>query len=120
MGEQVTFTPKQIESAIDNYVDPEYPDDEFEASEFWDEVLGWGTGKGVLTIDGQEVPFEAVETDTGGEGHGEYVYVVFKVGDQTFKKEGSYFSHYGTDWDGPLFEVEAATKTITVWKKVKR
>lgn len=110
----MSFTAKQVEDALRVaaeggngwYSDPfqglAYEDSDIESVE----------------INGVGYPVEVVETDPGGEGHGESVYVIVKVGDQTFKKEGYYASHYGTDWDGDFFEVES--REITVTKFVRK
>jgi hypothetical protein len=71
-----------------------------------------------VVVNGETYPLEVLEADTGGEGHGEYCFVVVKVGDQLFRKEGYYASHHGTDWDGTFEEVEAFEKTITDYRSV--
>ncbi len=60
----------------------------------------------------------------GGEGQGEERWFVFKVTDtegneRIFRKDGYYASHYGTDWDGDVTEVEQVKKMIDVWEAVK-
>lgn len=42
--------------------------------------------------------------DFGGEGQGDERWVVFSVGDQLFRVEGSYASWDGTTWDYPSLE----------------
>jgi hypothetical protein len=58
--------------------------------------------------------------DTGGEGHGENVYMVFRLvnaqGTHFFKKEGYYASHYGTDWDGPFSQVTPVERMVTFYE----
>ena len=71
-----------------------------------------------VEVDGVTYDVEVVESDTGGEGHGEYVYVVIKVGDELFRKEGYYASHYGTDWDGRFEKVEAYVEPVTKYRRV--
>lgn len=46
------------------------------------------------------------------------VYVVIQIGEQLFKKNGSYESHYGTRWNAPLVEVKAVERTVTLYEKV--
>lgn len=99
------FTASEVESALE-----EAYDDYIE----WDEFTETPEP---LTVDGRETTVSLVEEDLGGEGHGESVYVVLKVGDQLFRKSGYYASHYGTDWDGSFEEVEPQEKTITVYKR---
>lgn len=86
----------------------------------WSSVDSWssfGYSNGKVTIDGDEYEWEYVE-NIGGEGEGEYRAVVFRVGDQLFRKEGYYQSHYGSDWDGNLEEVEAFEKTVTDYRPI--
>lgn len=58
-----------------------------------------------MVIDGEPVDYEVVDT-TGGMDAGSNASVTFKIGDQYFRKEGYYASHYGYDWDGPFMEVK--------------
>lgn len=103
----MSLTPAQVELALNN---------QSEYGLSWSEI-SWGDGPDVLIIDDVEYPFELVDTETGGEGHDHTsTYIVFNVGEQTFKQTGYYMSHYGNDWDGPLTEVVAVEKTITVWE----
>jgi hypothetical protein len=121
MGESMsTLSAKDVESAIEARFDYD-EENEDECLESWSE-LAWSLdhdSKETLVVNGETYPLSVVEEDTGGEGHGEYVYIIVKVGDQTFKKEGAYFSHYGTDWDGPFFEVNKVEKTVEVYERVK-
>lgn len=114
----MTYTLKQVKKAFDPIV---YTDDDGEEWEItWNEI-GWEDygDDAHLTIDGEKVPFEVIEADSGGEGHGEHCEIIVKVGEQYFRKIGAYFSHYGTDWDGPFEEVEAVEKMVTVWEAKK-
>lgn len=107
-----------VEAALDARFDGDIEDES--CLESWDEldwILRDGTRE-TLTVNGEKYDLELVEADTGGEGHGEYVFVVVKVGDQLFRKEGYYASHYGTDWDGDFEEVEAYEKTVTDYRAV--
>ncbi len=82
----------------------------------------WGTKKNhpdnrlVLDIDGEKVYAEYIGGKPPEEGGGERVYIIVKVGEQFFRKNGYYASHYGTDWDGSVDEVHPVTKTITVYE----
>lgn len=71
-----------------------------------------------VTVDGVDYPIEVVETDPGGEGHGASVHFIIKVGDEYFRKQGYYASHYGTDWDGAFEKVAEVEKTVKVWERV--
>ena len=86
------------------------------AVDYWGEVH-WGDVD-TLTIDGVDYPLEVVESHGGGEGDGSEVWVVFKVDGRLFRKSGYYASHYGTDWDGSLEEVEAFEKTVTDYRTI--
>jgi hypothetical protein len=46
------------------------------------------------------------------------VQCVFKVGDQTFRKTGTYYSHDGTHWTGDLTQVVEREKTVKFWDAV--
>ena len=63
-----------------------------------------------------EVPgfgkLELVE-NFGGEGMGDQMWVVFKVGDRMFRMNGYYDSWNGGEWDGSLEEVEAREVKVT-------
>lgn len=82
------FTAEEIEAALYSY-DPE-DDSEDDADESAIESLrdclesGYNYGDKPMTL----------------KLRGEDVWYVFKIGDQLFRKEGAYASHYGTDWDG--------------------
>ena len=45
-------------------------------------------------------------------------YVTFKVDNKTYQKTGYYQSHYGSEWDGPVFEVRPKQVTVTEWERV--
>jgi hypothetical protein len=121
------LTAKQVEEVIDNF------DDDFKATyeatnykkETYIDVLEEADGEFWYTLETSnwvEVEglgrLEFVEGYSGGEGGGSNVYSVFKIGDQYFKKTGYYASHYGTDWDGSIYEVVPQEKTITVYKSI--
>jgi hypothetical protein len=65
----------------------------------------------------KEIPgfgtLELVESDGGHEGDGEYMDVVFKVGERYFRQDGSYDSWNGGEWDGEVEEVEPRQITVT-------
>lgn len=79
---------------------------------------GWLDVGGKRLHIGSNVEVVDVVTETGGMDEGSAASVVFKVGDQLFKKDGYYQSHYGYDWDGDLYEVEAFEKTVTDYRTV--
>lgn len=103
------FTARQVEEAIDNHEELSWSEIAWE--DYDDEVK--------LSIDGEDVGFEIVMSDPGGEGHGENVSLVIKVGDQLFHKSGYYASHHGTDWDGVVSEVEAYEKVTVAYRTIK-
>lgn len=82
-----------------------------------EEIFG---GKDVsFTIDGIKV--EAVEFDTGGEGHGEDIYMVFKTTDadgvvQLWRKDGYYASYDGDNWDGDFRKVDAVERVVVFYE----
>lgn len=115
----MTFTAEDLGSAIDNNEDTvtgfsKYGDfynvylEEFWytlGSYEWVEIPGFGR-------------LEVVEYDGGGEGHGEYIFCVFKIGDRYFRKTGYYASFDGSNWDGALEEVKPFEKTVTDYRRV--
>jgi hypothetical protein len=97
------YTPAEIDTAVD---------------EQW-EALSDGYGPKTLTIRGEDVPVERLDGVPGREGGGEDIWVVIKVGDQLFRKDGYYGSGYGEDWDGgEPTEVRPVEKTVTVYESV--
>jgi hypothetical protein len=68
-----------------------------------------------IVLRGEPVKIEHV-AGAGGEGEGDSIWFVTKVGDQLFRKDGYYASHYGTDWDGDFREVQAVEKTVIVYE----
>lgn len=72
-----------------------------------------------FNIDGIKV--EAAEFDTGGEGHGEDIYMVFKTTDkdgvvQLWRKDGYYASYDGDNWDGDFREVKAVERVVVFYE----
>lgn len=75
------------------------------------------------TIDGvgeveMVVPPAPAEYDSYGETFSEQIFMVIKVGDRHFKKEGFRSSYGGTSWYGPCREVHPEPKTVTVYDYV--
>ena len=125
----MTYTVEQIRAAVEDNSDTNL--DEFKTNGrkvSWSNELvydypitDWyevGESDGRIVIDGEAVDYTVVESDLGGEGHGEHVFFVFRIGNQLFRKEGYYASHYGTDWDGPLDEVEVYEKTVMDYRPI--
>jgi hypothetical protein len=79
----------------------------------WD-FIGYGEDV-TLTLRGEEVPVEYIARH-GGMGEGDDIWVVFRLGTQLFKKSGYYASHYGTDWDGDLNEVNVVERMVTFYE----
>lgn len=88
------------------------------------EAMGgdWGDfddcGVQEITLRGETVEVHPVAS-YGGEGMGNDIWFVVRIGDQLFEKDGYYASHYGTDWDGDFYEVKPAQKTVTIYKRVR-
>lgn len=120
----MTLTAQQVQDAIENppvpitYTYVNYKGDtvtaELEPSEFYGDWYGENKTK-TLPIDGVEYPVEFVD-EFGGMDMGSTLWVVFKVGDQLFKKNGWYASHDGSYWDGSVDEVKPVQKTVTVFE----
>ena len=114
----MSFTLDELKNALENY-----ENENFDTSDFYHSV-GYAKAEATSKWDGpQEIPgiglAYGVET-FGGEGQGDDIWVVFKVigDDRLFRKRGYYASHYGTDWDGALEEVEAFEKVVTDYRPV--
>lgn len=98
------FTVGDIQEAIDN---------DFESD--WSEFL-------YLTEDDEGVLLESLglyakQADEGGESR---PWVVFQVGNQYFRMNGTHDSWEGTEWDGGLEEVEPYNKVVVDYRSVKR
>lgn len=126
------YTVKEVEKALLPYVgqsdwSEDLTEEEEEAASNAD---GWfelkyklkgqylGEGESQLThftIRGEQVPVEFV-ANFGGEGQGDDLWIVFKVGDQLFRKDGYYASYGESDYDGDLREVRAVVKAVTVYE----
>jgi hypothetical protein len=107
-GSRVTFTAAEVEAAAEAYYDEE-------GVQFWNEIR-YGDNVELTGIG----PAEHVDSH-GGEGEGDSAWVVFKVGDQLFRKDGYYASYDGFDWSvySGLTEVEAYEKTVIAYKEKK-
>lgn len=70
---------------------------------------------GTITLRDETVEVSEVAQE-GGMDEGSSIWFVVRIGDQLFRKDGYYASHYGTDWDGAFYEVKAAQKTVTVYE----
>jgi hypothetical protein len=100
------YTVKEIQEAFDaGWDDEKYG----HCSNEWKEF-------DCLILRGEKVPVVEVES-AGGMDMGTTAYVIFKVKDQFFQKDGWYQSHYGYEWDGQLYEVEPYEKTVTDYRK---
>ena len=83
--------------------------------EDWYEEGSW-KDRGTVEVDGLgtvEVwshDFGGIETNVS--------YLMFKVGDRIFRKEGLWVSHDGQYWDGSFSEVKAVQKVITDYEEV--
>lgn len=92
-----------------------------------DDDYSWGewhySGKDQVDVEG--LGKVSILEAEGGEGEGDSASIVFRIEDPEdgdvglFRKDGSYASHYGFDWDGDFYRVVAAEKTITVYDRVR-
>lgn len=114
----MTFTKQDVENALN--------DEQFESYSEWAKrwsIIDAGdwyelsSGKGRVTINDTEYEWESVK-HIGDEGQGEYAAVIFSIDGRLFRKEGYYASHYGTDWDGDLDEVEVYEKIVTDYRPI--
>ncbi|AXH49315.1 hypothetical protein HWB76_gp086 [Streptomyces phage Blueeyedbeauty] len=104
------ITVQQVKDAVE---------DTFEGyeSEFYGEIRY--AGKNGMELNGLGTAY-SVDYEGGGEGQGENMWVVFRIGDQLFRKYGYYSSWDGSDWDGDLEEVEPYEVTVVRYREVKR
>ncbi len=117
----MTYTAKDLKSAITaGWVDEEDPDYEAAGWDCLSESL-FECGEGAtVKLDGIGT-LTGIEERGGGEGDGEERWIIFKVTDaegneRVFRMNGSYYSHYGTEWAGRPEEVVATEKLVTVWE----
>lgn len=99
------YTVEEIEEAVND------SDGYSELTSSWNDPITLN-----LELRGEEVTAFQVGGKLPCEGGGEDVDVVFRVGDQLFKKWGAYYSHNGTDWDGDLREVHAVERLVTFYE----
>lgn len=59
-----------------------------------------------------------VSSEGGYEGGGDYMDVVFRIGDQLFRKQGFYSSYDFNEWDGDLEEVEEYQELVTKYRSI--
>lgn len=114
----MSYTAKEVEEKIEAYQESGDYDGDYSGGIYCDLKDGgyYAEGKSI------EVPglgtLEYVE-DYGGEGQGDDYWVVFKVGNQLFRKDGWYASYDGGELDGELYEVEAVQVQRTEYHKKK-
>jgi len=101
------FSAAQVEAAIEEEFDG-YPE------EFYGEV---GTDGYELTMLDGAVAY-GVAREGGYEGGGDYMDVVFRIGQQFFRKQGTHNSWDASYWDGTLEEVEPYQETVTKYRAV--
>jgi hypothetical protein len=118
MGRDLSITVEQFEAALENGVEYEWTTwkdekvtDTFDESSFWHE----GYDNSPLELPGVGTAVY-VDGEHGGEGSAEYIWQVWQIGDQYFRKTGYYVSYDGSNWDGSLEEVVPFEKTVTDWK----
>jgi len=92
---------------------------EGEVDSWYDVEEGFDYKNQSFVIDG--VKIEKAEFDTGGEGHGEDIYMVFKTTDadgnvQYWRKDGYYASYDGSNWDGDFREVRPVERVVTYYE----
>lgn len=95
-----------------SYHDPSY---EEERKLYWSKVEKHEE----QLLESENIVYEHLEQEGGGEGGSEYCYGVFKLNGKIYRAEWSYYSHYGYETDGiedTLREVKPVKKTITVYE----
>ena len=69
-----------------------------------------------IPLRGEKVKAIYIDGESGGEGSGESVWTIIRVGVQFFKKTGYYASYDGTHWDGDVTEVKRKQRTVTFYE----
>jgi ribosomal protein S3AE len=120
------FGKRNHERRQKNYSDkPWYSNSEFkpETELHWGDVDSheYSFAKYSLPVEFHGRLLELVESDTGGEGHGEDIHMVFKTTDvdgteQYWRKEGCYTSYDGSEWDGDFREVRPVERVVTFYE----
>jgi hypothetical protein len=105
----MTYTVEQVESAVNAYDDGESYDYFYEEIQYSSQPIHLPElGEAAVRV-----------ASTGGhEGDGDYMDVVFKIGDQLFRKSGYHNSWDSNDWDGDLEEVEAFEKVVIDYRAI--
>lgn len=103
--------PELLAEDIEKTEDPEYG---YKVEDYW---THFGESEELLPIvlDGERVKPELVVIEQDPLDY-TYYYAVFKIGDQYFRKNGWYQSHYGSELDGDIEEVEKVTVQVNQWK----
>lgn len=112
---------KDIEQAIEAAFEDaalilEKPDRGFWGLNGWEDFEETSEAK-TLRIVGVDGLVYCVES-YGGEGQGDERWLVLKVGDRHFRKNGWYASHYGSSWEGDFEEVNSRPVTREEWFRV--
>lgn len=85
----------------------------------WRDHLSYDENKEARDKYLEDLGYEHLEQEGGGEGGSEYCYGVFKLKGIIYKADYNYYSHYGHDYDSikdSLQIVEAKEKTVTVYE----
>jgi len=107
----VTYTTEQVQEAVSAF-------DAKGWGEFYQEML-WSSEKHPIHLDLLDEDAFFVDRVGGSEGDGEHMEVVFRIGDQLFRKVGYYNSWDSNDWDTGygLDEVEPYEVTVTRYRE---
>jgi hypothetical protein len=131
------YTTREIENAVENEPDHICTSDGYVHNEgepetcpgciyeeqVDNEEIGWhpigyaGPGEVFsLVVAGTAEKLTVIDGESGGEGSGESIWVVFRVGSQYFRKSGYYASYDGSNWDGDVQEVTRRQLTVSTWE----
>lgn len=119
----MSFTAEDVAEAVENGKAKTFnkrlaESDKYPDRDGWSEVDGWDSlyeDTGSIEINDTVYDFKIVE-NIGGMDEGSYAALILEIDGRLFRKEGYYASHYGTDWDGTMEEVEAYEKTVTDYR----
>ncbi|AVD99359.1 hypothetical protein SEA_BILLNYE_187 [Streptomyces phage BillNye] len=112
----MSYTVEQIQDAVRAF---DSAGDWHSDGEFYDEIM-WARKDKAVHLDSLGVDAFHVDRVGGSEGDGDHMEVIFRVGDQLFRKAGYHNSWDSNDWDTDygLDEVEAFEKTVTDYRAI--
>jgi hypothetical protein len=111
----MTYTVEQVRDAIQQWAAGQgsWADEET----FYEEIM-WASKDTGFILDALGADAFHVAREGGSEGEGDHMEVVFRIGDQLFRKTGYYNSWDSNDWEPGYYldEVEPYEVTVTRYR----